>query len=518
MFFSQWRSRLVNELYPKRGTAMSKKFQNFINGKWVDAKTGHTFENRNPANWDEIIGTFPKSGKEDVDDAVRAARAAFEKWRLVPAPRRGDIMRNVGDLLVARKEELARQMTREMGKVLAETRGDVQEGIDTAYYAGSEGRRLFGHTVPSELPDKFNMAMRVPIGVAGVVTPWNFPMAIPTWKIFPALLCGNTVVFKPASDTPATATSLVEILLEAGVPEGVINIVHGGGGDVGMSIVGHPDVDLISFTGSTVVGKKISEVASATLKRVSLELGGKNAQIVMDDANLDLALEGVLWGAFGTTGQRCTATSRLILQDKVHDRFVDMLVKRAGSLKLGDGLQPGVDVGPCINQGQQSVVQSYVEIGLKEGARLMLGGEIPNETGLGKGWFYKPTVFADVKPEHRIAKEEIFGPVLSVIRVKSLDEAVQTLNNTIYGLSSSIYTSDINQAFRAIRDVKAGITYINAPTIGAEAHMPFGGVKQTGNGHREGGWTVYDFFSEWKTVYIDYSGGLQRAQIDNYES
>ncbi|MBX2989540.1 MAG: aldehyde dehydrogenase family protein [Bacteroidetes bacterium] len=495
---------------------MAKKFQNFINGKWVDAKSGKTFENRNPANWDEIVGTFPKSGKEDVEEAVQAARKAFDSWRLTPAPKRGDILRKVGDIMVARKEDLARQMTREMGKVLAETRGDVQEGIDTAYYAATEGRRLFGHTVPSELPDKFNMAIRVPIGVAGIVTPWNFPMAIPTWKIFPALLCGNTIVFKPASDTPATATSLVEILLEAGVPEGVVNIVHGGGGEVGMAIVSHPEVDLISFTGSTGVGIKISEVASQTLKRVSLELGGKNAQIVMPDADMDLALEGVLWGAFGTTGQRCTATSRLILHEKIHDDFLKMLVSRVEKLKLGDGLQPGVDVGPCVNEGQQKTTQSYVEIGLQQGATLAAGGEIPPDPNLKKGWFYKPTVFSGVKPDHRIAKEEIFGPVLSVIKTKSLDEGIQILNDTIYGLSSSVYTRDVNGAFRAIRDIKAGITYINAPTIGAEAHMPFGGVKQTGNGHREGGWTVYDFFSEWKTVYIDYSGGLQRAQIDNY--
>ncbi len=496
---------------------MPKKFQNFINGKWVDARSGKTFENRNPARWDEVVGTFPKSGKEDVDEAVRAARVAFEKWRLVPAPKRGDIMRRVGDLMVAKKEDIARQMTREMGKVLTETRGDVQEGIDTAYYASSEGRRLFGHTVPSELPNKFNMAMRVPIGVAGIVTPWNFPMAIPTWKIVPALLCGNTVVFKPASDTPATATSLVEILMEAGIPEGVVNIVHGGGGEVGMAIVGHPDVDLVSFTGSTVVGKKIAETAASTLKRVSLELGGKNAQIVMDDADLDLALEGVLWGAFGTTGQRCTATSRLILHEKIHDRFMQMLLARVAKLRLGDGLVDGVDVGPCINEGQQKTVQSYVEIGLQQGAKLATGGKIPAAGGLEKGWFYEPTVFVDVKPDHRIAKEEIFGPVLSVIRVRSLEDAITVLNDTIYGLSSSIYTSNVNGAFQAIRDIKAGITYINAPTIGAEAHMPFGGVKQTGNGHREGGWTVYDFFSEWKTVYVDYSGGLQRAQIDNYE-
>jgi len=492
-----------------------KKYQNFINGKWVDALSGKTFENRNPANWDEVIGTFPKSGKEDVDEAVTAARSAFEKWRLIPAPKRGDILKTVGDIMVRRKEEIARLMTREMGKVLVETRGDVQEGIDTAYYAASEGRRLFGHTVPSELPNKFNMAIRVPVGVAGVVTPWNFPMAIPTWKIFPALLCGNTVVFKPASDTPATATVLVEILVEAGVPEGVINIVHGGGGEVGMAIVDHPDVDLVSFTGSTVVGKKISEVASKTLKRVSLELGGKNAQIVMDDANLSLALDGVLWGAFGTTGQRCTATSRLLLHEKVYDKFMSMLVDRTKKLRLGDGLKETTEVGPCINEAQRKVVQEYVGIGLKEGAKIAVGGSIVSGDELSKGWFHQPTIFSEVQPEMRIAKEEIFGPVLSVIRIKSLEEGIAVLNNTVYGLSSSIYTQNVNAAFKAIRDIKAGITYINGPTIGAEAHMPFGGVKQTGNGHREGGWTVYEFFSEWKTVYIDYSGKLQRAQIDS---
>jgi acyl-CoA reductase-like NAD-dependent aldehyde dehydrogenase len=492
-----------------------KKYQNYINGKWCDAKSGKTFENRNPANWDEVVGIFPKSSKEEVDEAVKAARVAFEKWRLVPAPKRGDILKTVGDIMVRRKEEVANLMTREMGKVLMETRGDVQEGIDTAYYAASEGRRLFGHTVPSELSNKFNMSIRVPIGVAGIVTPWNFPMAIPTWKIFPALLCGNTVVFKPASDTPATATVLVEILLEAGVPEGVVNIVHGGGSEVGMAIVDHQDVDLISFTGSTVVGKKISELASKNLKRVSLELGGKNAQIVMDDADLSLALEGVLWGAFGTTGQRCTATSRLILHEKIHDQFVSMLVERTKKLRLGDGLLPTTDVGPCVNEGQRKTDHSYVEIGLKEGAKLVCGGDIGKGGDLDKGWFYQPTIFTGVTPNMRIAKEEIFGPVLSVIKIKSLDEAINVLNDTIYGLSSSIYTKNINDAFKAIRDIKAGITYINGPTIGAEAHMPFGGVKQTGNGHREGGWTVFEFFSEWKAVYVDYSGKLQKAQIDN---
>lgn len=495
---------------------MPQKFQNFINGKWVDAKEGRTFPNRNPANRDDIIGIFPKSDKEDVNEAVKAARAAYEKWRLVPAPARGDILRKIGDLLVKHKEELAREMTREMGKVIAESRGDVQEGIDTAYYAASEGRRLFGHTVPSELPNKFAMAIRVPVGVAGIITPWNFPMAIPAWGIFPAVLSGNTVVFKPASDTPKTATTLVQLMMEAGIPEGVINIVHGSGGEAGTAIVTHPDVDMILFTGSTEIGKQVSRDASATLKRVSLELGGKNAQIVMDDADLDLALDGVIWGAFGTTGQRCTATSRLILHEKIYDKFMGMLVERTKKLRLGDGLLPTTDIGPCINEAQRKSVQSYVTIGKIEGATLVYGGNIVVQVDLANGWFHEPTIFTDVKPTMRIAQEEIFGPVLSVIRAKSLEEAITILNSTIYGLSSSMYTRDVNKAFAAIRDIKAGITYINVPTIGAEAHLPFGGVKQTGNGHREGGWAVYDFFTEWKAVYIDYSGKLQRAQIDNY--
>ncbi|RPI05889.1 MAG: aldehyde dehydrogenase family protein [Ignavibacteriae bacterium] len=497
---------------------MPQQFRNFINGKWIEAKSGRTFENRNPAHWNEVIGLFPKSGPEDVADAVRAARAAFEKWRLVPAPARGDMLRKIGDLLVKSKEEIAREMTREMGKVLTETRGDVQEGIDTAYYAATEGRRLFGHTVPSELPDKFAMAIRIPVGVAGIITPWNFPMAIPTWGIFPAILSGNTVVFKPASDTPKTAVRLVEIMMEAGIPEGVVNLIFGGGGEVGNAIVSHPDVDLVLFTGSTEIGKQILRDGSSTLKRISLELGGKNAQIVMDDADLDLALDGILWGAFGTTGQRCTATSRLILHEKIYDPFMTMLVDRTRKLRLGDGLLQGSEVGPCINEGQRKIVDSYVTIGKAEGARLRCGGSIASGGELANGWFYEPTIFDGVLPSMRIAREEIFGPVLSVLKTNSLDDAVTILNDTVYGLSSSMYTRDVNNAFRAIRDIKAGITYINVPTIGAEAHLPFGGVKQTGNGHREGGWAVYDFFTEWKSVYIDYSGRLQRAQIDNYES
>jgi acyl-CoA reductase-like NAD-dependent aldehyde dehydrogenase len=496
---------------------MAEVFKNYINGKWVDAKSGKTFENRNPANWDDIIGIFPKSGPEDVEEAVKAARKAYQSWRLVPPPKRADIIKKAADLLVQRKEEIAREMTREMGKILLETRGDVQEGIDTGYYAAGEGRRLFSYTTTSELPNKFAMAIRLPVGVAGVITPWNFPMAIPTWKIFPALVAGNTVVFKPASDTPKTATTLVQILEEAGVPEGVVNLVHGGGNEVGMAIVRHPDVDLISFTGSTAVGKVISREAADTLKRVSLEMGGKNAQIVLENANLELALDGVLWGAFGTAGQRCTATSRLILHEAIYDQFIEMLVERVKKLKVGNGLDESTEMGPIINEAQLNKIHQYVEIGKQEGAKLLIGGYRLTGGEYDKGWFYAPTIFVDVHPKMRIAQEEIFGPVLCVIKVKSFEEAIEVLNDTVYGLSSSIYTRDVNKAFKAIRDIQAGITYINAPTIGAETHLPFGGVKQTGNGHREGGWTVFDFFTEIKTVYIDYSDKLQRAQIDTYK-
>lgn len=492
-----------------------EKYHNYINGNWTESGTGERFENRNPANWSEIIGTFPSSDSNDVQQAVESARSAYDEWRLVPAPKRGELLKAVGDIMTDRKEEIARLMTREMGKTLDETRGDMQEGIDTAYYAASEGRRLFGYNTPSELPSKANLSFRMPVGVAGIISPWNFPMAIPTWKIFPALVCGNTVVFKPASDTPATATELVKILIQAGIPPKVVNIVHGTGKNVGSPIVNHPDINLISFTGSSQVGKSIASEAGSQLKRVSLELGGKNAQIVMDDADQDLALDGVLWGAFGTTGQRCTATSRLILHEKVHDEFLDKLVARTKDLKLGDGLNESVDVGPLINEGQRETVEKYVGIGTKEGAELLCGGVRAEDGDLAKGIFYKPTIFAGVDQNMTIAKEEIFGPVLSVIKVKSLDEAIAVLNNSIYGLSSSVYTQDINGAFRAMRDIEAGITYINGPTIGAECHMPFGGMKETGNGHREGGWEVYEFFSETKTVYVDFSGKLQKAQIEN---
>ena len=494
---------------------MAKAYKNFIAGEWCDSASQRRFDNINPAVNSDVIGTFPKSTGEDVDRAVQAARSALQGWSRVPAPERGEIMKRAGDIMVARKMELARLQTREMGKVLAETLGDVQEGIDTAYFAFGEGRRMFGQTIPSELPNKFNLTTRMPLGVVGVISPWNFPMAIPTWKIFPALTSGNTVVFKPASDTPATATLLVEILLEAGVPPLALNLVHGGGTEVGTAIVKHPDIDGISFTGSTAVGRQINAEAGAQLKRVSLELGGKNAQIIMADADLDLALEGVLWGAFGTTGQRCTATSRLILHAPIHDQFLEQLVEATAALRLGNGLDEEVDVGPVINADARERIHGYVQVGAEEGASLQQGGDIATGGSLDQGSFYQPTIFTGVKPGMRIHDEEIFGPVLSILTAADLDEAIELLNATRYGLSSSLYTRDVNAAFQAMRDIQAGITYINGPTIGAECHMPFGGVKNTGNGHREGGSAVYDFFSEAKTIYVDYSGQLQRAQIDN---
>ncbi len=491
-------------------------FQNFIGGTWAPPTTGEYFENRNPADSRDLIGRFPASGAEDVERAVASALRGFAEWKATPAPARGDVLRRVGDLMTTRKEALADLMTREMGKPLAETRGDVQEGIDTAYYAATEGRRLFGHTVPSELRNKWAMSFRRPIGVAGLVTPFNFPLAIPTWKMFPALVCGNSIVFKPAEDVPHTAHAFVEILLEAGLPPEVIQLVHGMGEVVGKAIVEHPHVPLVSFTGSTETGRLVGETCGRMHKRLSLEMGGKNAQIVLDDADLELAVEGVLWGAFGTTGQRCTATSRLILQDGIHDRFVTRLVERTRALRLGDGRVAGTDVGPLVHEDARGKVERYVQIGKDEGATLVCGGSRPTDERLAHGYFFEPTIFTGVKAGSRLEQEEIFGPVLSVIRVADVAEAFTVNNDVAYGLSSSIYTRDVTVAFRAMQDLDNGITYVNAPTIGAEAHLPFGGVKQTGNGHREGGWEVYDFYSETKVGYVDYSGALQRAQMDNY--
>ncbi len=496
---------------------MPKTFRNFIAGRWVAPSTRAYVENRNPANTRDLIGRFPDSGAEDVEAAVASAVLGFRRWSQVPAPARGDVLKRVGDLLTRDKELIAREMTREMGKVLAETRGDVQEGIDTAYYAASEGRRLFGHTVPSELRAKWAMSYRRPVGVAGLITPFNFPLAIPTWKMFPALVCGNSVVIKPSEDVPHTVHLLVELLLEAGLPPEVIQLVHGRGKTAGQPLVEHPDVALVSFTGSTTTGAVIGETCGRLHKRLSLEMGGKNAMIVMDDADLELALDGVLWGAFGTTGQRCTATSRLLLHRKIHDRFLRRLAEAAEKLVLGDGRKDRSEVGPLIHEAARDKVERYVAIGKQEGLELVTGGRRPRSPRLRNGWFYPPTIFAGARLRSRLAQEEIFGPVLTVLKFGSFDEAVRINNGVRYGLSSSLYTRDVNLAYRAMRELDTGITYVNAPTIGAEAHLPFGGVKQTGNGHREGGWEVYHFYSETKVCYVDYSGTLQRAQIDNYD-
>ena len=494
----------------------SKTFQNYVAGKWVDAASGNTFESTSPANGD-VIGTFPKSSAEDVDRAVAAAKAAYEEWRLVPAPKRGEILFRFGQLLVEQKEDLAQLMAREMGKVLPEARGDVQEAIDMSFYMGGEGRRLFGQTTPSELRDKFQMSVRTPIGVIGVITPWNFPIAIPSWKTLPALVSGNTIVFKPATDTPLLGQRYVELLVEAGLPSGVLNIVHGGGGEVGEALVRHPDVRVISLTGSRETGVAVLKAAADGLKHVHLELGGKNAIIVMDDADLDLAVEGIVWSAFGTSGQRCTAASRVIVQRGVYRELQGKLVAAAERLRLGVGWEDDTDVGPVINRQALEKIHSYTEIGKGEGAKLLTGGEIATGNGLADGFYYRPTIFGEVEPRMRIAQEEIFGPTTALIPVDSFDDAVQAANGVKYGLSSSIFTRDVNKAFRAMRDLDTGITYINAGTIGAEVHLPFGGTKDTGNGHREAGQAALDVFTEWKSIYVDYSGRLQKAQIDTAE-
>jgi acyl-CoA reductase-like NAD-dependent aldehyde dehydrogenase len=494
-------------------TTQTNTFKNLIGGEWVEAAGGETFESASPTTG-ETIGVFPKSGPEDVDRAVAAGKTAFEDWRLVPAPKRGEILFRFARLLEESKDDLADLMTREMGKVKAEAGGDVQEAIDMSYYMAGEGRRLFGHTTPSELRDKFNMSVRMPIGVVGVITPWNFPIAIPSWKLAPALVCGNTVVFKPATDTPLLGERFVELLDEAGLPPGVVNIVHGGGGQVGDRLVRHPDVPVITITGSRETGVEVMRNAADFLKHVHVELGGKNAIIVLDDADLDLAAEGILWSAFGTAGQRCTAASRVIVQDGAYDALQAKLVAAAESMRLGAPWEDDTDVGPVINRSALEKIHSYTEIGQDEGAKLLTGGEIATGNGLERGNFYRPTIFGDVEAQMRIAQEEIFGPTTALIRVRDFDEAVRVSNGIRYGLSSSIFTRDVNKAFRAMRDLVAGMTYINAGTIGAEVHLPFGGTKETGNGHREAGQAALDLFTEWKSVYVDYSGRLQKAQID----
>lgn len=489
-------------------------FRLFIGGSWVDSSSGVTFESRNPADHRDLIGRFQAGTAADTAMAIRAAQEAAPAWRATPAPRRGEILYAFGALLAEHKERLAREMTREMGKVIAEARGDVQEGIDIAYLMAGEGRRMFGDTVPSELPDKWAMSIRQPLGVAGIITPWNFPVAIPCWKMMPALVTGNTVVFKPASDTPHCATLLVELMEQAGFPAGTVNLVTGTGANVGDAIVESPDVAVISFTGSSTTGKGIAAKAGARLKRLSLELGGKNAVAVMADADLDLAVDGILWSAFGTTGQRCTACSRVVVDRPVLSGLLEQLEARTKALRLGYGLEPAVDVGPLINAAALDKVAEYVAIGRTEG-ELVCGGNPATSGALANGTFFQPTIFTGVEPMARIAQEEIFGPVLSIIPVDGYDAVVRAVNDVRYGLSSSIFTRDVNMAFRAMRDFQTGIVYVNAGTTGAETHLPFGGWKETGNGHREAGHAALDTYTEWKAVYVDFSGRLQRAQIDN---
>jgi aldehyde dehydrogenase (NAD+) len=470
-------------------------------------------ESTSPATG-ESLGTVPEADEAAVARAVDAAKAAFEEWRLVPAPKRGEILFRFAQILEREKAALTDLMTREMGKVKAEAGGDVQEAIDMTYYMAGEGRRLWGQTTPSELQNKFNMSVRAPVGVVGAITPWNFPIAIPSWKLAPALVCGNTVVLKPAEDTPLLGQRFVELLGEAGLPDGVVQIVHGYGETAGAALVRHPDVPVITFTGSRETGVAVTKAAADFLKHVHLELGGKNAIIVLDDADLDLAVEGIIWSAFGTSGQRCTAASRVVAHEAVYDELQKRLVARAEAMTLGPGWEDETDVGPVINQAAVDKIHSYTKIGQDEGARLLTGGEIATDGDLAKGFYYRPTIFADVDAHMRIAQEEIFGPTTALIKVHDFDEAVRVANGIAFGLSSSIFTRDVNRAFAAMRDLQAGITYINAGTTGAEVHLPFGGTKDTGNGHREAGQAALDVFTEWKSIYVDYSGRLQRAQID----
>ncbi|MEW6682267.1 MAG: aldehyde dehydrogenase family protein [Nitrospirota bacterium] len=495
---------------------MSERIANLIGGQWRPAVSGETLESRNPADNQEVVAVAPASSVADVDAAVAAAKAAFPRWRAVPAPKRGELLFRAAERLAVEKEALAQIVTREMGKVLAEARGDVQEAIDMTYYMAGEGRRLAGETVPSELPDKDAKSIRVPLGVCGLITPWNFPVAIPSWKITPALVAGNTVVLKPSVFTPLCATRFVEILQNAGLPPGVLNLVHGHGEGVGDALVGHPDVAVVSFTGSSAVGEKVEAVCGRLHRPVCTETGGKNPLIVMDDADLDLAIEGAIWGGFGTSGQRCTAASRVIVHQRVYDAFLSRFVQAAKRLRLGPGLDTQTDVGPVINAAQQRTVLEYIEIGKKEGAKLLCGGHAATDGPLARGHFIAPTIFGEVTPTMRIAQEEIFGPVVSVIKARDLGHAIEIANGVAYGLSSAIYTRDVNNSAIAERDLDTGIVYINASTIGAEIQLPFGGTKRTGLGPREAGGRggALELYTKWKVIYRDYSGKLQKAQID----
>ena len=488
------------------------EFQSYINGKWVEGRS--RFQTINPAN-EELLAEIAQAEVNDVEAAVDAATAAFKSWRLVPAPLRGELLFKIGDILKQKKEELARLLTQDMGKVISEARGDVQEAIDMAYFMGGEGRRLLGYTAPVEMPNKFGMAVRDPAGVVGLITPWNFPIAVPSWKIFPALVAGNTVIWKPSPETPAISAAFVKVFEEAGLPAGVFNLILAPGVEVAKALVSHPGVRVLSFTGSTSTGRAIGETAARLNKKVSLEMGGKNAIIVLEDANVELVTDATLWAAFGTSGQRCTAASRLIVQKGIAAKVKESLAERTKKLRLGDGLDPQVEIGPVINKAAMERIHNFVQIGQQEGARALVGASVADVNG--KGFFYSPTLFDGVQPGSTLEAEEIFGPVLSIIEVNSLEEAIEVNNRSQYGLSTSIFTQDVNRAFTAMRDIFSGLVYINHGTTGAEIQFPFGGVRGTGNGHREAGQAALEVFTEWKSIYVDYSGRLQRAQIDNRE-
>jgi acyl-CoA reductase-like NAD-dependent aldehyde dehydrogenase len=501
----------------KSAKRSTKTYHNFIGGEWVKSSSGEWFDNVNPADTNDVIGRFPKSNADDVNAAVEAAKSAATKWRRTPAPKRAELLFNLAEIIRDNKDTYTREMTREMGKVLKEAGGDVQEAIDCTYYTAGEGRRLHGFTTPAEMPNKFAMCVRQPVGLCGLITPFNFPMAIPSWKLIPALVCGNTVVIKSGEDVPLSSLNLVKACEQAGIPKGVVNLVNGFG-EAGAALVEHDDVRLISFTGSTDTGRIIAEQCARDNKLVSLEMGGKNAIIVMDDADIDNAVEGSLWGAFGTSGQRCTASSRLVVHKKVYKKFVEKLVDRVKKLRVGNGLDERTEVGPVINQAAMEKILNYIEIGKNEDkATLAVGGNRLTKGEYADGYFIEPTVFTNVKPGMRIEQEEIFGPVTCVIPFSTLDEAIDIVNGVKYGLSSAIYTQDVNRSFYAMQELYTGICYVNSATIGAEVHLPFGGTKATGNGHREAGTQVLDIFSEWKSLYVDYSGKLQKAQIDQVE-
>ena len=490
---------------------MPKSYGHFIGGRWTTSSTKATIESRSPATR-KLLATFPQGTRAEVGEAVASADATRGAWKRMPAPRRGELLLAAAKILRERKDKLGRLVAEEMGKIVSEGRGDVQEAIDFFEYVAGEGRRLFGITTPSELPNKLLMTRREPFGVVGLITPWNFPVAIPAWKSGAALVCGNTFVLKPAEQTPLCAASFVDVLHEAGFPKGVVNMVSGLGEVAGDALVGDERVRAISFTGGVETGKIVSQKAAGRLAACGLELGGKNPMIVMDDANQDLALEGLMFGAFGTAGQRCTATSRLLLHEAIFDGFLDRVAGSAKKLRVGDPTDPDTQIGPVNSEEQLKKVLGYIDIGKKE-ADLVVGGKRVDKGWMGKGFFVEPTIFV-AKHGARISKEEIFGPVLTVVKIRDLEEAIRVANDVQYGLSSSIYTENVNQAFRAVDQLEAGLCYINAPTIGAEVQVPFGGIKATGNGTREAGPTAIEEFSELKTVIVEYSGRLQKAQID----